>query len=122
MGADRTRPRRDKDDAQDGLQGPHAPGRLYQHQARAHLWRVWGHRHNLPKMIGVLIPVARLATANAGRVRGCSGTKMRKYARGEMPEEDPPEGFMVPSAWKIVKECARPTSHSADQLTNQPAI
>ena len=51
-----------------------------------------------------------------------SGTKMRKYARGEMPEEDPPEGFMVPSAWKIVKECARPTSQPTDQLTNQLAI
>ena len=34
----------------------------------------------------------------ACRVRGCNGTKMRKYAREEMPEEGPPEGFMVPPA------------------------
>eukprot|EP01052_Picozoa_sp_SAG31_P002840 SAG31_NODE_103_length_25164_cov_12.124317_8_plen_103_part_00 len=33
-----------------------------------------------------------------------SGTKMRKYARGEMPDPDPPAGFMAPSAWKIVKD------------------
>jgi 3'-phosphoadenosine 5'-phosphosulfate synthase len=30
-----------------------------------------------------------------------SGTKMRKYARGG---EDPPEGFMCPTGWKVLVE------------------
>ena len=48
-----------------------------------------------------------------------SGTKMRKYARGQMDTPDPPEGFMVPAAWEIVK--AHYSQHAAAPADATPA-